>query len=103
VNWNGMRAQASEIMRERFTAEEEGRSGEDASLPLEIDREPESFLGLVSKMWNSRMPSLAPKDRKALNNSNSNGAKVPESKVRLASFQMSLSSPPGSISANVCP
>lgn len=81
-----MVSQASEIMRERFTAEEEGRSGEDASLPLEIDREPESFLGLVSKMWNSRTPSLGRKDRKALNKRNINGVEVPGAQVRLAPF-----------------
>jgi len=73
-------------MRERFTPEEAGRSGgggggEDARLPLEIDREPESFLGLVSKMWNSRTPSLGRKDRKALNKSNGNGVEVPEAQV----------------------
>lgn len=60
-------------LRGRFTAvggdvkvENMGVKGENG-LPLEIDREPESFLSLLSQMWNKRTPSLGRKDRKKLN------------------------------------
>ena len=63
-----------------------GDKGENG-LPLEIDREPESFLSLLSQMWNKRTPSLGRKDRKKLNTGKEfvgDGSRgVPEEQVRL--------------------